>query len=202
MRHYVYWYCSILLRNSIGDNEKINDYYYYKLDKQILLNIETLEEWSRCMYNCVVYDSDIDGKDTMVFKNKLLNHSHLYFIAIDTEGNIFGHYHHGKIVNISLENHDGSMFLFTLYINGRSEIKKFDSKYDTGYTTLGECFYACGFNKGIWDTRKVFTMSAFSSCYKCTNRENLLEQFEGVQGKIFDSYLNIKIKRIFVIEML
>ena len=212
MKHYVYWYCSILLRNSIGDNEKINDYYYYKLDKQILLNIETLEEWSRCMYNCVVYDSDIDGKDTMVFQNRVLNHSHLYFIVIDSHGNVFGHYHHGKILYLTTDNYynnynsnlAANVFLFTLYCNGISEIKKFDSKRDIGFTKIyeKELLYECGFEYAKWNYCDIFQVDLTRNCYKCTDKQNFRKIVKVVNDGIFDRDSDVQIKRIIVIEMM
>ena len=57
-----------------------------------------------------------------------MNHSHLYFIVIDSDDNVFGHYHNGIIDKIVIPISDKSIFMFTLNSNGRCEIKKFENK--------------------------------------------------------------------------
>ena len=63
-------------------NNVINNEY-------ITNNIQTLETWSGHQVNTVLYDSDIDGKDSQIFRNKTMNHQHLYFIVIDSDNNVF-----------------------------------------------------------------------------------------------------------------
>ena len=46
-------------------------------------NLKTLETWSGHQVNNVLYDSDIDGKDSSIFRNKIMNYNHWYFIIID-----------------------------------------------------------------------------------------------------------------------
>ena len=66
-------------------NNVINNEY-------ITNNLETLETWSGHKVNTVIYDSDVDSKNCQTFRNKILNHQHLYFIVIDSNDNVFGHY--------------------------------------------------------------------------------------------------------------
>ena len=61
-------------------------------------NLPLLEAWSGHQVNNVLYDSDIDGKDSLIFRNKIINHNQLYFIIIDSNDNVFGHYH-SSIIN-------------------------------------------------------------------------------------------------------
>ena len=42
-----------------------------------------LEYWCGLKFRQIIYDSDVDGKSSEIFKNKIINHSHLYFIVID-----------------------------------------------------------------------------------------------------------------------
>ena len=95
--------------------------------------------------NNVLYDSDIDGKDSSIFRNKILNHNQLYFIAIDSNDNVFGHYHSGVIDKIDYNNYDSNMFMFTLNSNERCGIKKFDNKYGDTYTFIwnNNDYYSC-----------------------------------------------------------
>ena len=107
-------------------------------------NISKLEEWSGLKYRQVLYDSDVDGQSSQIFQDKIINHSHLYFIVIDSNINVFGHYLNKKIEQTDSDIYDFDIFIFTLYSNGRSDVEKFKSKkmvcmhfYDNG-------FYYCG----------------------------------------------------------
>ena len=66
--------------------------------------------------NNVLYDSDIDGKDSSIFRNKIFYHDQLYFIAIDSDNNVFGHYYPSVIDEINGHNYDSNIFIFTLNI--------------------------------------------------------------------------------------
>ena len=102
-------------------NNRGNNEYVYN-------NLKTLETWSEHQVNNVLYDSDIDGKDSSIFRNKIMNHNQLYFIIIDSNNNVFGHYHSGIINKIdSSDIYDSNIFIFTLNNNGRCKIKKFNN---------------------------------------------------------------------------
>ena len=96
MFQYIYWYNDkeLLQRKYKPENVIIKDGIYHKY---ITNNIPILEEWSGKEYNTVLFDSDIDGDDCELLHSIILEHSSLYFIVIDTEYNIFGHYHPSKI---------------------------------------------------------------------------------------------------------
>ena len=98
-------------------NNRGNNEYVYK-------HIKTLEEWSGQQVNNVLYDSDIDGKGSEIFRDKILNHNHLYFIVIDSNGNMFRYYDY-DIINSYFDykyNYDYNIFIITLYNNRGSEI--------------------------------------------------------------------------------
>ena len=98
--------------------------------------------------NNVLYDSDIDGKDSSIFRNKIMNHNQLYFIIIDSNDNVFGHYHSSVINKINSRIHDSNIFIFTLNNNGRCGIKKFKLKSNeyehSVYIYNDNRFYFCG----------------------------------------------------------
>ena len=66
------------------------------------------------IYSEVLYDSDNDGKESSVFREKVMKHSQLHFIVVDSDNNVFGHYHPGVIGKCgSLPqgyNYDANMF--------------------------------------------------------------------------------------------
>ena len=110
--------------------------------------------------NNVLYDSDIDGKDSSIFRNKIMNHNQLYFIIIDSNNNVFGHYHPGVIDKIGY-NYDSNIFIFTLNSNGRCGIKKFNNKDGNTFTWIynSKNYYdCCDYNYSI---RKIDTNSSF-----------------------------------------
>jgi hypothetical protein len=100
MYQYIYWFKDVELMKNKKDNEIFKPINAYKY---VVNNIPILEEWSGLEYHQILYDSDVDGKQSSTFKDKILNHQHLYFIVIDSNDNVFGHYHNGiidKTVNI------------------------------------------------------------------------------------------------------
>ena len=122
-----------------GNNEYVYD------------NFNTLEDWCGHRVNAVLYDSLIDGKDGYEFRNRILNHQHLYFIVVDDKNNVFGHYHNSSIRMTAESIEDPNIFLFTLNSNGRCGIKKFEQKYKSNvFTKLYKGnnenmqFYYCG----------------------------------------------------------
>ena len=63
-----------------------------------------------------------------------MNHNHLYFIVIDSNDNVFGHYHPGVIDKIFYpQNYDSNIFVFTLNSNGRSGVRRFYRQYGGVY---------------------------------------------------------------------
>ena len=114
--------------------------------------ITTLEKWSGLKFGKILYDSNVDGKSDDVFKDKIINHSHLYFIVEDSDDNIFGHYHNKTIDGIGYDIYDNDIFLFTLDSNGRDNENKFERKktvcthlYDNGFYFCGNIGYDAGY---------------------------------------------------------
>ena len=86
MYQYIYWYYDYKLIKNKKDNEIFKDIIY---NRYISNNIPILEEWSGLKYHRTLYDSGIDDKSCESFKNKIIKHSHLYFIIIDSNNNCF-----------------------------------------------------------------------------------------------------------------
>ena len=66
-------------------------------DEYFMKNIDKWEEWSWRKYDKVIYNSYIDECESFSCRHKIYRHNHFYFILIDLNNNIFGHYHHGTI---------------------------------------------------------------------------------------------------------
>ncbi len=158
-----------------------------RCDKYVVNNIPILEKWCGLKFKEVLYDSEIDGKSSSIFRNKTMNHSHLYFIVIDSNDNVFGHYHDG-IIDKMIEIKDNKIFMFTLNSNGRCGIMKFNNKkpeyvctriwndkyfYGCGYCGYGVCEIdrACGIvnpNISEWfdvNNPTIFTGLGIQDCY-------------------------------------
>ena len=48
-------------------------------EEYIISNISILDEYSGLKYKEIIYDSNIDGKSSETFRNKIINHSKLYY---------------------------------------------------------------------------------------------------------------------------
>ena len=142
MFQYIYWFND----DELVKNKKDNEIFKRDLIKYIVNNIPILEEWCGYKYKEIIYDSFKDGKSSEIFRNKIINHSHLYFIIIDSDNNVFGHYHNGIIDRIGDLIYDSNIFMFTLNSNGRCGIKKFNNKEpDDVFTGIYDDndFYGC-----------------------------------------------------------
>ena len=122
-------------------------------NKYVIDNIPSLESWSGKKYSSVLYDSEIDSKRSSVFRKKIMKHSQLYFIVVDSDNNVFGHYHPGvidKLGNVSKneKNLDDGIFLFTLNSNGRSKVTKYNNRKQGVNTQIfnGKHCYQCGYD--------------------------------------------------------
>ena len=188
MHQYVYWYHP---DKELEENEVIKPINAYKY---VVNNIPKLEEWSGKKYSSVLYDSDIDGKDSSIFRNKIMNHNQLYFIAIDSNDNVFGHYHPGVIDKIG-SNNDNNIFIFTLNSNGRSGVKKFNRKGRNTYTYIcnDNDYYGC-YGYGI---SQIDTNDSYIS-------NGIVKYYEGIEtttltGNCYPDKFTTK--RVIVIEM-
>ena len=171
MEYYIYWYDDKIAEQQADSNE----IFKYEIRKEnnkgikgnacidfseinndhIEENVGLLEEWSGLSYDRIVYDSDKDGKNSEMFKQKVMDQEHLYFIVIDNQNNVFGHYHPSVIHGIRTDCIDNNIFMFTLFSNGRCEPKKFEGKGNLCTQLLqGERFYKVSYPKndgnGVW----------------------------------------------------
>ena len=190
MHQYVYWYHP---DKELEENEVIKPINAYKY---VVNNIPKLEEWSGKKYSSVLYDSDIDGKDSSIFRNKILNHNQLYFIAIDSNDNVFGHYHPGVIDKIGYNIHDNNIFIFTLNSNGRSGVKKFNRKAGNTFTYICNDNNYCVCGCGYW----IYQINTNDSCID----NDIVNCFEGIKkttltGNCYPDKFTTK--RVIIIEM-
>ena len=124
-----------------------------------------------------------------------MNHNQLYFIVIDSNNNVFGHYHSSVINKIDSDIYDSNMFIFTLNNNGRCEIKKFDNKNGNTYTCIykDNDYYECyGYYINKIDTNDSFIDSSIENCYSGIEKTTLT-------GNYNPNYFTTK--RIIVIQM-
>ena len=121
-----------------------------------------------------------------------MNHNQLYFIIIDSNDNVFGHYH-SSVIDKTGDIYDSNIFIFTLNSNGRCGIKKFDNKDGKTYTKIynDNDYYYCG-GYGIYqiDTNSSFIISSIENDYSGIEKTTLT----GNTG-------NFTTKRIIVIQM-
>ena len=136
-----------------------------------------MEEWSGLKYHQILYDSLNDGKSSKTFRNKIINHSQLYFNVIDSNNNVFGHYHHG-IIDKTGSNYDNIyIFIFTLNSNERCGIKKFNNKSFDVCTWIcnDNNFIFCDFSRNIhYSAYCVSEMHFYKSCCVFSNIEYFL----------------------------
>ena len=105
-----------------------------------------------------------------------MNHNQLYFIIIDSNDNVFGHYHSSVIDKISSDIYDSNIFIFTLNNNGRSEIKKFDNKNGNASTYIYNDYdYYCCYGYYIYkiDTNDSRIYNSIENCYSGIEKTTL-----------------------------
>ena len=73
----------------------------------------------------MLYDSERDGKKASIFRKKVKKDGHLYFIVMDSNDNVFGHYD-GEFYNSFHMCYENGIFLFTLNSNGRYGVEMFE----------------------------------------------------------------------------
>ena len=124
-----------------------------------------------------------------------MNHNQLYFIVIDSNDNVFGHYHSSIIDKIDNHNYDRNMFIFTLNNNGRSGTKKFNSKNgNNAYTRIcnNNNYYDCGYYINQIDTNRSYINSYIENCFSGIEKRTLT-------GNYYPTCFTTK--RIIVIQM-
>lgn len=125
-----------------------------------------------------------------------MNHNQLYFIIIDSNDNVFGHYHSSVIDKIRSNIYDSNIFIFTLYNNGRSEIKKFDNKGgNNAYTCIynDNSYYDCyGYSINQIDINDSYIVNSIEDRFSGIEKTTLT-------GNYYPNYFTTK--RIIVIQM-
>ena len=125
-----------------------------------------------------------------------MNHNHLYFIIIDSNDNVFGHYHSSVINKIGYINiYDSNIFIFTLYNNGRCGIKKFNNKNGNDFTFIcnsNNYYYCYGYD--------VYQIDTNNSCID----DDIDDYYSGIKkttltGNYYPTCFTTK--RIIVIQM-
>ena len=196
MIKYIYWYIDQEVAKNIQPNEimKINTPYEY-----IERHIHDLEAWSGLNYDKVLYDSDNDDKSTAFFSNTITSHQHLYFIVIDSNNNVFGHYHDGVITGNGCH-HDKGIFMFSLHNDERCGAIKFDCTNEYAFTFVygGTKYYDTGY-----DTYTSYTVSKLDTIYSSVDG-HIEDGFKDMKvnkliGTIYIPYFNAK--RIIIIQM-
>jgi len=132
-----------------------------KCNNYVLNNMKELETWSGKKYKEVLYDSELDGKSSKVFREKVINKDNLYFIVIVKDNDVFGHYFNVPITKANAKISDDNMFVFTLNSNGRCNVKKFDNKKrkTTMQIQNNNDFYSCNMSYGIVEIVKKKVLS-------------------------------------------
>ena len=157
-----------------------------------------LEEQSSNSFNRILYDSEVDGKDDVTFKQKILNQQHLYFITIDSSGNIFGHYHDSLIDRLGYH-YDNKIFMFTFSLNHIESIKKYSSIRNEMFTFISfedkELFSCCN----VYSVNKIDSNTS-------SVHEEIENCFDGLTKKMFVQSTifkttKLKPKRVIVIRM-
>ena len=148
--------------------------------------------------------SEIDGKSSEIFRNRIINHSHLYFIVVDSNDNVFGHYHNSVIDKIGGYIKDDKSFMFTLNSNGRCGVMKFNIKHDRAQYATSLCsensfYYNIGYGHDgdFW----IGSFDENGSVLK-----NISITYEGITntlltGKDCSNGIYLTTKRLIVIEM-
>lgn len=103
---YIYWDPPYYITRNKANDTVFKDSSMNK----VLWYLPNLEEWSESRFKEIVYDSSYSKVETL--DKVIYGKSKLYFISIDSNNNIFGHYHPSKIIKGI--NRDQSIYMFSL----------------------------------------------------------------------------------------
>ena len=195
MHQYVYWYL-----NPYGINESTASV----INKDdVLKNLPQMEVWSGKKVSRVLYDSEQDGKKGDVFRSKIEGKNHLYFIVIDSEKNVFGHYHNSSVGKVSEEKYDKDIFIFTLCSKGRRNVKKCNSiQKEKIYTTISEDddFFWCGSTYGGFQINEIDTNGSWINNGISKYFDVKVSDIIGYKATVYGSS-DFTVKRLLVIQM-
>ena len=125
MFSYVYWY---EVDEMTRRNRKPNEVFMYVLENDCIKNnMYMFEKWSGLVFrNKVLFDSFYDSRSEFV--QKIKGAMNVYYIVIDNNDNIFGHYMNNAISDKGINVVDNGLFLFSLRTNDILEPKVYTSK--------------------------------------------------------------------------
>ena len=112
----------------------------------------------------------------------MIGHKQLYFIIVDSDNNVFGHYHPG-IIN-DTDNRCKSIFLFTLNSNGRNGVMKFDGKCDYNYTSIW-----CEKYRVVYDCKNI-KVDSFSANGGWIDECDICQNYEGIRYETLTGYIS------------
>ncbi|KAL7714266.1 TLDc domain-containing protein [Entamoeba marina] len=173
--------------------------------KVIELNTMIFEGWSGTHNKYkIIYDSDVDEHDHIVFNNKVSKKTNLFFLHFDVLHNIFGCFMANPLDDNPGFKEDQKHFLFTInYADGVNEFSK--RRYNKQGYQGGIClcddndqyFYGIGNQQGnvMIDMDFGFVDNDISNVYDGFQFEDLFVSLDGIQVDSFAA------KRIVVIQM-
>ena len=210
MEQYIYWYNDkeaeekaqpnelFKYKIRMENNKGISHKYLIDIDNEYIQdNVELLEEWSELNFDSVLYDSNRDGKKSKDFRSKILGHEHLYFIVVDSNNNVFGHYHSTRIELLDKIITDANMFMFTLNSNGRSDAKRFKRLQQVSTKIYSNSNFYSGPDSGEWlEVDNIGNPQSFLW-------NGISRLFQGVTSKLVigNGSERFKAQRVVVIEM-
>ncbi|KAL7719715.1 TLDc domain-containing protein [Entamoeba marina] len=92
------------------------------------LSLDILKSWSGKSSCNIIFDSDIIGNGKITLPSIVMNKSHLYFIHIDGNNNIFGGYIENRIEYYDTYISDENSFMFSLMKEGKVVNRKYNIK--------------------------------------------------------------------------
>ena len=159
----------------------------------------------------MLYDSYTNAQNGEYFSKTVLNNNHLYFIVIDKDNNVFGHYHPGKIsaAGECRYNYDKNIFMFSLYSNGRFGVKKFDTQVKNTFTQISSdkyFHYCCGYSIYEGFVKGYLYLSSYKvnkiNCpYSHVKKSDIGQGFIGERKFSFIESDELVIKRVIVLRM-
>ena len=189
VKRYIYLYSTQELRDTLEMNESI---LLCNAKKYIYNQEQTLENWSGKEVDRVIYDSEIDGEESTIFRSRILNHKQVYMIVIDSDNNVFGYYSCGTVVQNNV-NYSSENFMFSLHSNGRCETKKFASSLlSYCYVYSNDNYFFCGGFEGF----KIYKIGT-----KSVIPDNISDTFTDLDQKLLTGNDSFIVKRVVVIQM-
>ncbi|KAL7721538.1 TLDc domain-containing protein [Entamoeba marina] len=95
-------------------------------------SILIMEEWCGLKFGSILFDSDIMGNGKNTLALAVMNKKHLYFITMDSNGNVYGGYFSSTITETGYNIDDGA-FVFSLTKEHHVVNKKFELKDNIKY---------------------------------------------------------------------